>query len=82
MAFSFSITHNDIGSKARTGLLKMSHGVVETPAFMPVGTLGSIKAISPETAWNIGYRLILSNAYHLYLRPGHELISRCGGLHG
>jgi queuine tRNA-ribosyltransferase len=82
MAFSFSITHNDTGSKARTGVLKLSHGEVETPAFMPVGTLGAIKAISPETAWDIGYRLILANAYHLYLRPGHELIAKFGGLRG
>ena len=82
MAFSFSITHYDAGSKARTGVLKLSHGEIETPAFMPVGTLGSIKAISPESAWDIGYRLILANAYHLYLRPGHELIAKCGGLHG
>jgi queuine tRNA-ribosyltransferase len=80
MAFNFNITHKDTESRARTGLLKLSHAEVETPAFMPVGTLGAIKAVSPETVWDIGFRLVLSNAYHLYLRPGHELIEHCGGL--
>ncbi|MCX5873520.1 MAG: tRNA guanosine(34) transglycosylase Tgt [Deltaproteobacteria bacterium] len=80
MAFSFTVTHNDTESRARTGLLKLPHAEVETPAFMPVGTLGVVKAVAPETIWEIGYRLILSNAYHLYLRPGHELIEDHGGL--
>ena len=80
MAFNFNITHKNTGSLARTGLLKLSHAEVETPAFMPVGTLGAVKAVSPETVWDIGFRLVLSNAYHLYLRPGHELIEHCGGL--
>lgn len=54
---------------------------VLTPAFMPVGTRGVVKAVSPEEVWGLGYRMILANAYHLYLRPGHELVERHGGLH-
>ncbi len=80
MTLDFSVTHQNPGSRARTGLLKFSHVEVQTPAFMPVGTLGAVKAVAPETVWDMGYRLILSNAYHLYLRPGHGLIENCGGL--
>ena len=80
MAFNFSITHQHIGSKARTGRLSLTHAEIETPAFMPVGTLAAVKAVAPDIVWDTGYRLILANAYHLYLRPGHELIKRLGGL--
>ncbi len=67
--------------KARAGVMKLAHGEVLTPAFMPVGTLGTVKAMSADELKEIGYQLILGNAYHLYLRPGHDLIKELGGLH-
>src|SRR5579875_656229 len=67
--------------KARAGYLHTAHGVVQTPAFMPVGTKGSVKAMAPDELWGMGYRLILSNAYHLSQRPGEDLIRELGGLH-
>jgi queuine tRNA-ribosyltransferase len=79
--FGFSIEKFDPGSNARTGKLTTGHGVVETPVFMPVGTVGSVKAVTFEQVWATGARLILGYTYHLYLRPGHELIGRQGGLH-
>ncbi|MEA3385566.1 MAG: tRNA guanosine(34) transglycosylase Tgt [Thermodesulfobacteriota bacterium] len=66
---------------ARRGRLHTAHGVVETPAFMPVGTQATVKALTPEDLKEIGARIILSNAYHLYLRPGYEIIRELGGLH-
>lgn len=70
-----------LGSAARTGVLHLPHGEVATPAFMPVGTNGTVKAISHSDLDAIGVRLILGNAYHLYLRPGTEVIEKAGGLH-
>ncbi len=66
---------------ARAGILKTGRGLVHTPAFMPVGTVGTVKAMSPEELKEIGAEIILSNTYHLYLRPGHEVIQSLGGLH-
>ena len=66
---------------ARAGILQTAHGQIETPIFMPVGTVGSVKAIAPDDLNNIGAQIILGNTYHLYLRPGDELIARRGGLH-
>ena len=66
---------------ARTGRLHTAHGVVNTPIFMPVGTVGSVKAIAPDDLHALGAEIILGNTYHLYLRPGHELVARRGGLH-
>lgn len=77
----FSITHKDADSGARRGLLHLAHGDVEIPAFMPVGTNGTVKAIQSESLYDIGINLILSNTYHLYLRPGLEVIQNMGGLH-
>ncbi len=68
-------------SKARTGFLYTRRGVIETPVFMPVGTQASIKALAPEEVASLGARIILANTYHLFLRPGHELIAKLGGLH-
>ena len=68
-------------SKARLGEIVTDHGRLETPVFMPVGTAGAIKGISPEEAKDAGVEIILANTYHLYLRPGHELIEKLGGLH-
>ncbi|MBO4336314.1 MAG: tRNA guanosine(34) transglycosylase Tgt [Desulfovibrio sp.] len=66
---------------ARTGLLHTAHGTIPTPIFMPVGTVGSVKAIAPDDLAAMGAPIILGNTYHLYLRPGDELIARLGGLH-
>jgi len=66
---------------ARRGRLQLRHGTVETPAFMPVGTLGTVKAMTPEELRGLGAQMLLANTYHLYLRPGHELIRELGGLH-
>lgn len=78
---SIKIEHNDSGSKARTGYIDLPHGRVRTPVFMPVGTNGAVKAIGHETLEDIGFEIILGNTYHLYLRPGTELINEYGGLH-
>ena len=80
--FVFTITHKDASSRARTGSLTLPHGIVETPAFMPVGTRAAVKAIAKEWLEEIGFSIILANTYHLYLRPGEEVISSAGGLHG
>jgi queuine tRNA-ribosyltransferase len=71
----------DRSTRARTGRLELTHGVVETPQFMPVGTNATVKALSPDDIRDTGATIILANTYHLYLRPGHERIERLGGLH-
>ncbi len=68
-------------SGGRRGQLTLPHGVVETPVFMPVGTAATVKAVAQETLETLGAEIVLANTYHLYLRPGHELIRRAGGLH-
>ena len=77
----FKINCRDSGSEARTGTLELPHGKVETPVFMPVGTNGTVKALTREDLTEIGFEIILSNTYHLFLRPGMDVISRGGGLH-
>jgi len=77
----FEITCNDNNSKARNGILHLPHGEVKTPVFMPVGTNGTVKALTVDDIKEIGYSLILSNTYHLYLRPGEEIVREAGGLH-
>jgi queuine tRNA-ribosyltransferase len=77
--FDFTITHTD--GRARRGMMTTPHGVVETPAFMPVGTQGAVKGITHRDLESIGAEILLSNTYHLYLRPGDDLIARLGGLH-
>lgn len=69
------------GDTRAAGVVRTFHGEIQTPAFMPVGTLGSVKGMSPEDLERVGAQIILGNAYHLYLRPGHEFIARRGGLH-
>lgn len=71
----------DGDSRARTGSLHLPHGTVETPVFMPVGTNGTVKAIETDRLREIGFQIILSNTYHLYLRPGTAVVSAAGGLH-
>jgi queuine tRNA-ribosyltransferase len=66
---------------ARTGLLSTAHGVIETPAFMPVGTLGTVKGMTPEAVAETGAQILLGNTYHLMLRPGAERVAKLGGLH-
>jgi queuine tRNA-ribosyltransferase len=78
-AFSFRVTHTD--GRARRGRMTTAHGEVETPAFMPVGTQGAVKAITHRDLESLGVEILLSNTYHLYLRPGDDLIARRGGLH-
>ncbi|HPX62021.1 MAG TPA: tRNA guanosine(34) transglycosylase Tgt [Deltaproteobacteria bacterium] len=78
---NFSVTHRDASCRARTGSLKTPHGLIETPIFMPVGTNATVKAMKPEDLLAAQARIILANTYHLYLRPGHELVERLGGLH-
>ena len=68
-------------SKARLGKLYTSRGVIDTPVFMPVGTQATVKAMTPQELERLGIKIILSNSYHLYLRPGHNLIAQVGGLH-
>jgi queuine tRNA-ribosyltransferase len=70
-----------IDGRARRGVLHTAHGPVRTPVFMPVGTAGSVKSLSPRDLEDIGSEIILGNTYHLYLRPGDELLARQGGLH-
>lgn len=77
----YQVQQSDRHSKGRVGLLTTSHADVETPAFMPVGSLGPVKGLEPEDLQSLGFRLILNNAYHLYLRPGHKIVADMGGLH-
>ena len=80
MNFSFEVDKTD-ATGARRGRLTTPHGQIETPAFMPVGTAATIKALRHEALEELGATIILANTYHLYLRPGHELIRKLGGLH-
>jgi len=75
----FSVTSEDKSCEARTGKLALAHGDVETPAFMPVGTNGTVKALTRDDLAEIGFGIILSNTYHLYLRPGMDVIASMGG---
>ena len=76
----FEISHRD--GAARSGTLTLAHGAVETPAFMPVGTYGTVKAMSPAELEEIGAQIVLGNTFHLWLRPGLDVIEKHGGLHG
>jgi queuine tRNA-ribosyltransferase len=79
VSFDFQVTHTD--GRARRGRMTTAHGVVETPAFMPVGTQGAVKGVTHRDLESLGAEILLSNTYHLYLRPGDDLIARRGGLH-
>src|SRR4030042_6490195 len=81
MAFRFEMIKKDVSSKGRLGKIETDHGSFLTPAFLPVGTQGTVKALTPEDLVEIGVEGLLGNTYHLYLRPGHEIIRRLGGLH-
>ena len=75
----FTVTHTD--GKSRRGVLELAHGRVDTPAFMPVGTYGTVKAMSPDEVAATGAQIVLGNTFHLWLRPGLEVIEKHGGLH-
>ena len=78
----FELQHTDNLSNARAGLITTDHGVIETPIFMPVGTVGSVKAVQMyELKEDIEAQIILGNTYHLYLRPGLDILKKAGGLH-
>ena len=80
-ALMFELLHKDANSKARRGCMTTPHGVIETPVFMPVGTQATVKALKPEEVKATGAQIILGNTYHLYLRPGSDIIREAGGLH-
>lgn len=81
MAITFKVVHTDPNSGARAGILTTPHGEIKTPVFMPVGTLGTVKAMTPEELRDLNAQIILANTYHMYLRPGSDIVRRAGGLH-
>lgn len=80
-AVTYELIKNDKKTGARRGRVHTPHGTIETPVFMPVGTAGTVKAMKPEDVADMGAQIILGNTYHLYLRPGHEVVKAAGGLH-
>jgi len=79
--FKYTVTKKSTQTRARCGVFKTPHGDIDTPIFMPVGTLASVKGLSPEEVADAGAQIILSNAYHLFLRPGADIVEKAGGLH-
>jgi queuine tRNA-ribosyltransferase len=77
----FEIHHRDPGSQARAGVLRLAHGDVRTPAFVPLATKATVKGLEPHEVAGLGYEMVLGNTFHLFLAPGHELIAQQGGLH-
>ena len=77
----FTLLHSDKETSARTGILQTDHGEIQTPVFMPVGTLGAVKTFSPQELKALSTEIILGNTYHLYLRPGDDIVKNSGGLH-
>src|SRR5881394_4637288 len=77
----FEVRATDKSTKARSGRLKTGHGLIETPAFMPVGTQGSVKAVSSRELRELNTQIVLGNTYHLFVRPGLDVIRHLGGLH-
>jgi queuine tRNA-ribosyltransferase len=82
MAFGFELLKKDPHSQARLGVIHTPHGQIPTPVFAPVGTQATVKAVSPQELRELGTSLILANTYHLYLRPGPDIVADLGGLHG
>ena len=81
-AITYELLHVDKNSGARRGIVHTPHGDIQTPIFMPVGTQATVKSLTPEELKEeVKAQIILSNTYHLYLRPGHELVKEAGGLH-
>ena len=81
MAFKFEVTDKSAETSARLGKIHTAHGCIETPAFIPVGTQATVKSLTPEELCGLGVQIVLANTYHLYLRPGHGVIGKLGGLH-
>ena len=81
MTIEFEVIKESKKTNARLGKLYTSHGIIDTPVFMPVGTQATVKAMTPRELEDLGIRIILSNSYHLFLRPGHNLVAQAGGLH-
>ena len=81
MKIKYNLLHKDKNCGARLGTIETNYGVVDTPMFMPVGTRGSIKGVSPEEVKKCGSGFVLANTYHLWLRPGEDIVAYCGGLH-
>ena len=79
--FRFELLKTCKQSGARLGLLHTPHGTIETPCYMPVGTQATVKAMTPRDLEDVKANIILSNTYHLYMRPGHRLVEEAGGLH-
>jgi queuine tRNA-ribosyltransferase len=77
----YELIHKDRKTDARAGLLKTNHGIIETPAFMPVATKGTVKTLVPEELYGMGTQVLISNAFHLFLAPGMDIIREAGGLH-
>ena len=80
-AVTYELVKEAAQSKARRGRLHTPHGTFETPMFMPVGTQATVKTLSPEELYEMESQVILANTYHLFLRPGSELVKKAGGLH-
>lgn len=78
----FTELHSDLSCRARTGLLRLPHGDVRTPVFMPVGTRATVRAMTQDDLLELGFGIVLANTYHLYLRPGEDTVEKAGGLHG
>jgi queuine tRNA-ribosyltransferase len=81
MSIAFKVVAKDPATRARAGMLYTPHGVVETPIFMPVGTAGTVKGMTQDQLEDLQVQILLANTYHLYLRPGHEVVRELGGLH-
>ena len=78
--FNFQIQHKDKHTKARTGIISTPHGKIHTPSFIPVATQATIKALTPQQINEIGFDSVLCNTYHLFLRPGADLVYKMGGV--
>ena len=78
LSFSFDIQHADSNSLARVGTINTPHGPIQTPAFIPVGTKATVKSVLPESMKDLGSQALLSNAYHLYLQPGSDVLDEAG----
>lgn len=81
MKIKYNLLHKDVNSEARYGKLETKRGIFETPMFMPVGTLANVKTLTPEELKEVNSGIILSNTYHLWLRPGEDIVAKAGGLH-
>ena len=77
----FSVQYESTTTRARLGTVTTPHGEIKTPVFMPVGTQATVKTMAPHELYDLGAEIILSNTYHLYLRPGEDLVAEAGGLH-